>query len=100
MIGPVSFISNPNTKSDASSSRDVSISNISFLNSLGELAKAKNMVVADSAKQAELNFVKNKDNWITDLGTTEETEEEKIYGILAKIKNILVCGNEKEKGGE
>jgi len=83
---------------NASSKRVDTISNVSFMDSFKDVAKAQKMVVTDGAGLRELGFLKNKEV-LFDKGFQGEDEEERIQGFLTKIKNILV-GKEKKEGGE
>lgn len=88
-MDPIAFSVINNDKTNASLRRDVSINKVSFLESIKELAKTRNLVVADGSKLNELDLKKNEEvNW-TAGGWGEEDPEEKILGFLTRIKRIL-----------
>ena len=61
----------------------------SFLGSVSEAIKAGQIVVAGSTEFAKLDLLKNKFGIEMPVEYSEESDEEKVFGFLAKIRRIL-----------
>lgn len=61
----------------------------SFLGSVTEAVKAGKLAVAGSTEFARLDLLKNKFGVEMPVEYQEESDEERIFGFLAKIRRIL-----------
>lgn len=61
----------------------------SFLGSVTEAVKAGRLAVAGSCEFARLDLLKNKFGVEMPVEYQEESDEERIFGFLAKIRRIL-----------